>query len=80
MTNSKSMIARLIELAGQHFNHDVSALDADDDFFESLGINSLQAMDLLSELEERFDVEIPDYELQDVRTFRQLAGLIERRL
>jgi len=37
-------------------------------------------MDLLTELEESFGVEIPDYELQDVKTFRGLAEVIGRRL
>jgi acyl carrier protein len=34
----------------------------------------------LSELERQFDVEVPDYELREVRTFGQLAECIERRL
>jgi acyl carrier protein len=48
--------------------------------FESLGIDSLQVLTLLSELERQFDVEVPDYELREVRTFGQLAQCIERRL
>ena len=35
--------------------------------------------DLLTDLEDEFDVEIPDYELQDARTFAALADVIERR-
>jgi acyl carrier protein len=37
-------------------------------------------MDLLTELEDTFSVEIPDYELADVRTFDGLAEIIGRRL
>ena len=37
-------------------------------------------MDLLTELEESFDVEIPDYALQGVTTFGALAEVIGRRL
>jgi acyl carrier protein len=37
-------------------------------------------LSLLSELEQHFGVEIPDYELRDVRTFAQLAACIEQRL
>ena len=50
------------------------------DFFEVLGIDSYQAMELLTEIEDEFDVEVPDYELQGVRTFGALASVIERRL
>jgi len=48
--------------------------------FEVLGIDSLQAMDLLTDLEEAFDVEIPDYELQGVNTLGGLAALIAERV
>ena len=41
----------------------------DGDVFESLGVDSMQVLELLSELELEFDVEIPDYELRDVKTF-----------
>lgn len=70
---------RLLDLAAQHFAVTRAALAADDDFFERLGIDSLQALEFLSELEMEFDVEIPDYELQGVRTFRALAEQIDKR-
>ena len=52
----------------------------DDDLFEALGIDSVQALELLSELELSFGVELPDYELAEVRSFADLAGKIEERL
>ena len=60
---------RLIELAAERFAADVSALKPTQDFFQALGITSIQALDLLTDLEDEFDVEIPDYELQGVVTF-----------
>lgn len=74
------MIDRLLALAARRFSVDVSTLSAGQDLFEALGIDSLQALDLLTELEDTFDVEVPDYELQDVRTFAELAAVIEDRL
>jgi acyl carrier protein len=72
--------SRLLALAARKFGAEVSSLSIDDDFFERLGINSLQALDLLSELEAEFDVQIPDYELQGVTTFRGLAEKIGERV
>lgn len=69
----------LIALAGTTFGVDTTGLDADADFFESLGIDSLKALELLTELELEFDVEIPDYELQGITTFGGLARIIEER-
>lgn len=76
---SAALATRLIELAAARFGKDTAALSAGDDLFDALGIDSLQAMDLLTDLEDEFDVEIPDYELQDARTFAALADVIERR-
>jgi len=72
-------VQKLIELAAKRFKVESRSLKPKDDLFEKLGINSFQALSLLSDLEKQFDVEIPDYELQDVRTFRALAELIDRR-
>jgi acyl carrier protein len=77
MTNT---IEQLLSLAGRRFRRDPASLAADADIFESLGVDRMQVLELLSELELHFDVEIPDYELRDVRTFGQLAACIERRL
>lgn len=76
----EDLTARLFSLAAKRFGKDVSSLGADADFFETLGIDSFQAMELLTDLEDAFDVEIPDYEVQGVRTFGGLAEVIERRL
>ena len=80
MSSSDDTGVRLLRLAAQRYGKDEASLQLEQDFFEVLGIDSLQALDLLTELEERFGVEIPDYELQDVRTFSGLVAVIERRL
>jgi acyl carrier protein len=72
-------VARLLQLAARRFRVDPARLSPDDDLFSALGIDSVQALALLSELEDTFDVEIPDYELQDARTFRALAAVVDRR-
>jgi acyl carrier protein len=70
---------RLITLAGNKFKVDVAKLNPEQDFFDALGIDSVQALELLSELEIEFDVEVPDYELQGVKTFAALAEVIDTR-
>jgi len=71
---------KLIRLAAKKFQVDGAKLKPDQDFFDALGIDSVQALELLSELEIEFDVEVPDYELQGVKTFAALADVIEQRL
>ena len=70
---------RLIQLAARRFKIDAASIQPEDDMFQALKINSYQALDLLTELEMEFDVELPDYEVQGVRTFSGLAAKIDRR-
>lgn len=79
MENEK-VLNELLTLASERFKRNRAELDANDDLFETLEIDSMQALSLLSALEESFGVEIPDYEIQDVRTFRQLADVVHSRL
>ena len=74
------VLEKLMTLAAKRFERDREALSADDDLFDTLEIDSMQALSLLSALEETFEVEIPDYEIQDVRTFAELADVVATRL
>lgn len=73
-------VQEILVLAAKHFNVAPGSLAPDDDFFKKLGIDSLQALELLSRLENHFDVELPDYEIQGVSDFRTLASRIQSRL
>jgi acyl carrier protein len=80
MISLEQIINEMLDLAAAHFDIPREQLAPEDDFFKKLGINSLQALELLSRLEERFKVELPDYELQGVSDFRALAEKIKARL
>lgn len=77
---SDSVQDRLLLLVRERFGPKAADLQAGDDLYDALGIDSLQAMELLTALEQAFDVEIPDYELQDVRTVASIARIVGRRL
>jgi len=70
----------VLTLASKHFQVPPDSLAPDDDFFKKLGINSLQALELLSRLENHFNIELSDYEVQGVSDFRTLASRIQSRL
>ena len=44
---------------------------------EDLGADSLDAVDMLMSLEDEFDVEIPDEEIENIRTVGDLVTYIE---
>ncbi len=70
----------ILSLASAAFQVAREQLAPEDDFFQKLGINSLQALELLTRLENHFHVELPDYEFQGVTNFRSLAERIWTRL
>ena len=80
MRTSDQTLGEILDLAATHFKVPREKLSPDDDFFKTLGIDSLQALDLLTRLENHFQVELPDYELQGVSDFRTLASRIQTRL
>ena len=70
----------VLNLATTHFKLAPGTLSASDDFFKKLGIDSLQALSLLTRLEQHFKIELPDYEMQGISDFRTLAERIQSRL
>jgi acyl carrier protein len=80
MPTDEKTLNEILTLAATHFKVPREKLTPDDDFFKTLGIDSLQALDLLTRLEHHFRIELPDYELQGVSDFRTLAQRIQARL
>ncbi len=80
MPTPNQTLDEILNLAAAHFKVSREKLNADDDFFNTLGVDSLQTLDLLTRLEHHFHVELPDYELQGVTDFRTLAERIQARL
>ena len=80
MPTANQTLDEILNLAAAHFKVPREKLNADDDFFKALGVDSLQTLDLLTRLEHHFHVELPDYELQGVTDFRTLAERIQARL
>jgi acyl carrier protein len=80
MRTPDQTLEEILALAATHFKVPREKLAPDDDFFQKLGIDSLQALELLTRLENHFHIELPDYELQGVSDFRTLADRIQTRL
>ena len=80
MPTEQQTINEILDLAAAQFRVPREKLSPDDDLFKTLRIDSLQALSLLSRLEQHFKVELPDYELQGVSDFKTLAERIQARL
>ncbi len=54
MPTQEQTLEEILDLAAKHFKVGREKLTPDDDFFKTLGIDSLQALDLLTRLENHF--------------------------
>ncbi|MBO0911279.1 MAG: acyl carrier protein [Acidobacteria bacterium] len=80
MQTRDETLQEILDLAAAQFKVPRESLSGNDDFFKKLGIDSLQALSLLTRLEEHFRIELPDYEMQGVSDFKTLAERIQSRL
>jgi acyl carrier protein len=80
LSTPEQIVDEVLNLAAAHFKVPRETLRPDDDFFKTLRIDSLQALDLLTRIESHFKIELPDYDLQGVSDFRTLASRIQSRL
>ena len=75
MTTAELRVRSLIQEVSRV---DTSALERDDDLVESLGVDSLEGLQILALVEKRFDVRLPDDELIRMRTIGRIADTVER--
>lgn len=70
-------LSELKELAAKQFGGDARAIDSELPF-QQLGADSLGILEFLFELEDHFDVSIPQDDAGKVQNLRELAALIDR--
>jgi len=76
---SDVILSELKEIIHKKFSIELQNIQIEKDIFDTLNVNSVDVLSLLTDLEDHFDIEIPDYELQDVKTFGQLVDVIALR-
>lgn len=78
---AKSVIAdRILTALAKELKRDVSTIGLNQSLRGDLGLNSLDAIELMFRVEEEFDLSIPDADLQKLVTVRDLVTYIEGRL
>ncbi len=77
MPSYQEICPQLIELLGP-FVTDGQEITEDTELVGDLGLSSLKIMDLLMEVEDRFDVSVPMNILPDVNTVRDFAQQLEK--
>ena len=69
-------LSEITDLASKQFGRDAAAIDVDATF-DKLGADSLGMLEFLFELEDHFDISIPQETVANVRTLNDLAAVID---
>jgi len=67
-------------ILAEQFDIDEDTLQNDTDLQDDLGADSLDVVDLLMSIEDEFDIEIPDEEIENIRTVGELVNYIENNM
>ena len=74
---SDDLIQRVLKVIATSKRIPLETVTIDGDF-QQLGIDSMDAVEILFALENEFDISIPDEEVRSVRNVRQMCEGVER--
>ena len=64
-------------ILAEQFDVEEDKITAETDLQEDLGADSLDVVDLLMSIEDEFEVEVPDEEIENIKTVGSLVSYIE---
>ena len=71
------VLEKVKAILAEQFDVEEDKVTADTDLQEDLGADSLDVVDLLMSIEDEFGVEVPDDEIQNIKTVGSLVSYIE---
>ena len=74
---SDELIQRVLKVIATSKRIPLQTVTIESDF-QQLGIDSMDAVEILFALENEFDISIPDDEVRNVRTIRQMCQGVEK--
>ncbi|MBQ3329820.1 MAG: acyl carrier protein [Ruminococcus sp.] len=71
------VLEKIKVILAEQFDVEEDSLKLDTDLQDDLGADSLDVIDLLMSSEDEFEIEIPDEEIENIRTVGDLVNYIE---
>ena len=71
------VLEKVKAILAEQFDVEEDKVTADTDLQEDLGADSLDVVDLLMSIEDEFGVEVPDEEIENIKTVGSLVSYIE---
>ena len=71
------VLEKVKAILAEQFDVEEDKITADTDLQEDLGADSLDVVDLLMSIDDEFEVEVPDEEIENIKTVGSLVSYIE---
>ena len=71
------VLEKVKAILAEQFDVEEDKVTADSDLQEDLGADSLDVVDLLMSIQDEFGVEVPDDEIENIKTVGSLVSYIE---
>ena len=71
------VLEKVKAILAEQFDVEQDKITVDTDLQEDLGADSLDVVDLLMSIEDEFEVEVPDEEIENIKTVGALVNYIE---
>ena len=71
------VLEKVKAILAEQFDVEEDKITADTDLQEDIGADSLDVVDLLMSIEDEFEVEVPDEEIENIKTVGSLVSYIE---
>ncbi len=71
------VLEKVKAILAEQFDVEEDKITVDTDLQEDLGADSLDVVDLLMSIEDEFEVEVPDEEIENIKTVGALVSYIE---
>ncbi len=80
MSTPAAIHTKVLQALGDYLKRDPGSLSPGASLRDDLGLDSMATIELLYRVEEAFDFQIPDQDLQGLRSVQDVIGYVERRL
>ena len=71
------VLEKIKVILAEQFDVEEDSIKPETDLQDDLGADSLDVVDLLMSIEDEFEIEIPDEEIENIRTVGDLVNYIE---
>tara|TARA_Y100000310_G_C20701199_1_gene830045 strand:- start:8482 stop:8724 length:243 start_codon:yes stop_codon:yes gene_type:complete len=69
--------ARVKKVVAEQFGVDLAVLTEDTSFVNDLNADSLDSVEVIMEIEDEFEIVVPDGEMDDIHTIREAIDYVE---